>query len=154
MQLSARGLALLKKSEGFSATAYRDAAGLLTIGYGHRLWVDALDFPNGITEAQADALLAADVRTAENAVRLFVKVPLTQGQFDALVDFTFNLGSSRLRHSTLLEELNEGHYDEAARQLLLWDHAGAVEVEGLKLRREAEYNLWVGKGDSGEQSAG
>jgi lysozyme len=87
-------------------------------------------------------LLRADAQDAEQAVTRLVKAPLTQGQFDALVDFVYNLGSARLANSTLLKLLNAGRYDEAANQLLLWDHAGTVEVAGLKARRLAETKLW------------
>ena len=99
-------------------------------------------FPDGITEEQADALLLRDVAIAESAVSRLVRVPLTQAQFDALVDFVFNLGGSRFAASSLLVDLNAGKYDDAAQQLLAWDHSGHVEVEGLKLRREAEYQMW------------
>jgi len=118
-----------------------DAAGFPTIGYGHRL-LNPESFPNGLEEAQAAELLASDVRDAEQAVQRLVKVQLTQGQFDALVDFCFNMGQARLAGSTLLEYLNKGKYDSAARQLLRWDHAGAQESAGLKARREAECDLW------------
>ena len=71
-----------------------------------------------------------------------MKAPLTQGQFDALVDFCFNLGAGRLIASTLLKCLNAGRYDDAAEQLLLWDHASGQECSALKARREAETELW------------
>jgi len=71
-----------------------------------------------------------------------VKVALTQGQFDALVDFCFNLGAGRLAKSTLLRCLNAGRYNDAAEQLLLWDLAGGEVNLGLKARREAELRLW------------
>jgi lysozyme len=108
-------------------------------------------FPNGIDEPQAANLLACDVRDAEQAVQRLVKVPLTQGQFDALVDFCFNLGVGRLTASTLLKCLNAGRYDEAAEQLLLWDHTGGQECAALKVRREAEAELW--RNDQVEQQA-
>jgi lysozyme len=73
-----------------------------------------------------------------------VRVPLTQGQFDALVDFCFNLGEGRLAGSTLLRELNAGLYAAAGQQLLAWDHAGGKVIPGLKARREAELALWTG----------
>jgi lysozyme len=75
-----------------------------------------------------------------------VRVALTQGQFDALVDFCFNLGAGRLSASTLLKELNAAQYTAAAEQLLAWDHAGAQVNEGLKARREAEFQLWANDG--------
>ena len=112
MQLSAEGLDLIKKSEGFRDRVYLDVAGFPTIGYGHLIKPHE-SFPNGITEAQAAAILSSDVQDAEQAVARLVKVALTQGQFDALVDFCFNLGAGRLAGSTLLRELNVGNYQAA-----------------------------------------
>jgi lysozyme len=141
MQLSAAGLELLKRCEGFRGHTYNDVNGFQTIGYGHRL-LDRESFPDGISEAQAESMLAADVRSAEQAVARLAKVPLTQGQFDALVDFCFNLGVGRLTSSTLLKVLNRGRYADAAEQLLRWDIAAGQENTGLKARREAEFALW------------
>jgi lysozyme len=141
MHLSGAGLELMKRAEGFRSRTYTDIAGRETIGFGHML-LPAESYPNGINVTQAEAILAADVGEAEEAVSRLVKVPLTQGQFDALVDFVFNLGSGRLATSTLLKDLNGGRYDAAAWQLLAWDHVGTQEVAGLKARREAEFHLW------------
>ncbi len=152
MHLSAAGLQLLKESEGFRSSIYVDVAGFRTIGFGHRLGSDER-FPNGITSAQAEAILAADINSAETAVSRMVKVPLTQGQFDALVDFVFNLGAGRLASSTLLRYLNAGKYDAAAWQLLAWDHAASHEIASLKLRREAEFRLWSPVANRGAAAA-
>lgn len=141
MQLSAAGLALLKKSEGFRDRMYLDTAGIPTIGYGHRILASE-SFPNGVLESEATELLVRDVLIAEQSVKRLIRVALTQGQFDALVDFVFNLGQGRLAASTLLQDLNIGRYDAAAEQLLRWDHAGDREAAGLKARREAEFHLW------------
>jgi len=141
MEFSAAGLELLKRSEGFRSHIYKDVAGVPTIGYGHRLHPDET-YPAGIGEPQAAELLARDVRGAQLAVQHLVKVPLSQGQFDALVDFCFNLGAGRLATSTLLKILNMGRYEDAAEQLLRWDQAGGEENAGLKTRREAELELW------------
>lgn len=143
MQLSAAGLELIKRSEGFRPTVYIDIAGHPTIGYGHRLETNEV-YSKGICPTQAEVVLLWDVRTAEQAVSRLVTVPLTQGQFDALVDFTFNLGSARLASSTLLLDLNAGQSDAAALQLLRWDHSGDREILALKIRREAEYRFWTG----------
>jgi lysozyme len=132
---------LIKKSEGFRSRVYLDVAGFPTIGYGHRL-LNPGSFPNGIEEPQAAEILASDVREAEEAVQRLVKVPVTQGQFDALVDFCFNLGAGKLTASTLLKILNHGRYDDAAEQLLRWDYAGGQENAALKIRRKAEAELW------------
>jgi lysozyme len=141
MQFSEAGLRLLKRFEGFRSQTYLDVAGLPTIGYGHRLLAGE-SFPNGIPEPDASNLLAADVRAAELAVNRLVKAQLTHSQYDALVDFVYNLGEGRLAGSTLLKELNLGNYQAAGQQLLRWDHAGGEEVAGLKSRREAEFELW------------
>jgi lysozyme len=140
-QLSAEGLDLIKRFEGFRGQRYIDAAGFPTIGYGHRI-VPPESFPNGVSEAQAANLLVEDVSAAELAIGRLVKVALTQGQFDALVDFCFNLGAGRLAKSTLLRCLNAGRYAAAAEQLLLWDLAKGEVNLGLKSRREAELRLW------------
>jgi lysozyme len=144
MKFSVAGMNLLKKSEGFRSRVYQDVAGFPTIGYGHRL-LHPDSFPNGIDEPQAANLLLSDVRDAEQAVERLVKVPLTQGQYDALVDFCFNLGAGRLSSSTLLKALNAGRYDDAVEQLLRWDHAGNRQCAALKARREAEAELWRGQ---------
>jgi lysozyme len=143
MKFSALGMNLLKKSEGFRNRTYKDTAGIPTIGYGHRLQ-HSESFPNGINEAEATRLLTSDVQEAEQSVGRLVKVPLTQGQFDALVDFCFNLGVGRLASSTLLKILNAGRYEDAVDQLQRWDHAGGQECAALKTRREAEAELWTG----------
>jgi lysozyme len=144
VKLSAQGLQLIKQQEGFRSRTYLDVAGFPTIGYGHRL-IHPGSFPDGIDDPQATEILAADVRDAEQAVERLVRVSLTQGQFDALVDFCFNLGPGRLASSTLLKLLNGGSYDEAAEQLLRWDQAGGKECPPLKARREAELELWQDK---------
>ena len=148
MKLSTEGLQLIKQQEGFRSKTYLDVAGFPTIGYGHRLTAAEITsgkFSHGITVLDATGILAADVRDAEQAVERLVKVPLTLGQFDALVDFCFNLGSGRLASSTLLKVLNGGRYADAAEQLLRWDQAGGQECPPLKARREAELALWEGK---------
>jgi len=150
MQLSAEGLELIKRFEGFRSRQYTDVAGFPTIGYGHRI-VPPESFPGGLSEPQAANLLARDVSAAELAVGHLVKVALTQGQFDALVDFCFNLGSGRLAGSTLLRVLNGGRYGDAVEQLLRWDLAAGQVNTGLKGRREAELELW--QSTSAEQAA-
>ena len=143
MRISTAGLALVKQSEGFRTAAYKDTAGLLTIGYGHRI-LPGESFPPELSRARAEALLLSDLAQVEQQVARLVQVPLSQGQFDALVDFVFNLGSGRLEESTLLKRLNAKQYAEAASELLKWDHDGTKVVPGLKTRREAELRLFTG----------
>jgi lysozyme len=152
MQLSTAGLELLKRSEGFRNRTYLDVNGFPTIGYGHRL-LHPESFPDGIDDAQAAEIFVSDVRDAEEAVTRLVKAVLTQGQFDALVDFCFNLGAGRLASSTLLRVLNGGRYEAAADQLLRWDIAVGQENAGLKARREAEFALWSDSNSSQKAAA-
>lgn len=144
MNLSAAGLALLKVSEGFRSQTYFDVAGFKTIGFGHRL-TPGEAFPEGVTINEANDILAHDIAIAEASVKHLVTVPLTQGQFDALVDFCFNLGGTRLLSSTLLKRLNAGDVDAAGFELLKWNHSGSAVLPALTRRRTAEYHLWTGK---------
>lgn len=150
MHLSDAGMSLIKRAEGFRNRTYLDVAGIATIGFGHRLQPGE-SFPQGINDTQGEAILLSDVQRAEQAIERLVNVPLTQGQFDALVDFAFNLGAERLATSTFLKDLNAGKFDAAAAQLMRWDHAGVEELAGLKARREAELRLW--NGSSSKQKA-
>lgn len=143
MELSQNGLSLIKSFEGFSSTPYKDVAGKLTIGYGHLIKKNE-HFPDtGIEEEEAQELLSKDTGYAQSAVCQSVVVPLTQGQYDALVSFTFNLGGATLLRSTLLEKLNNSDYGGCADEFLKWNHAGGLEVAGLTRRREAERRLFL-----------
>lgn len=144
-------MGLIKRSEGFRSQEYRDVAGFRTVGYGHRI-TGAESFPAGVSETQAAGLLLNDIRAAEQSVGRLVRVELTQGQFDALVDFCFNLGAGRLAASSLLRELNAGNHEAAGRQLMLWDHAAGQVNLGLKDRRQAELELW-NSGEAARESA-
>ena len=141
MPISDAGLNLIKQSEGFRGQVYNDVAGIPTIGYGHRI-LPAEDFSDGISEEEATALLLHDVDWAEHAVERLVTVALSQGQYDALVDFTYNLGAQQLANSTLLKLLNQAQYDDAGQQLLRLNKAGGKVQPGLTRRREAELQLW------------
>lgn len=143
MNYSTNGLELTKKFEGCVLKAYQDVANVWTIGYGH---TDGVEAGQTCTQAQADAWLLADVQTAVSAVTKAVVVPLTQNQFDALVDFTFNLGEGALRKSTLLKLLNTKNYQSAAVQFPLWNHANGRENADLTARRLAEQTLFNSNG--------
>jgi lysozyme len=98
-----------------------------------------------ISKDTAEELLLEDVQRFEEAVNEEVKVPLKQNQFDALVSWTFNLGPSNLKQSTLLRVLNEGEYDQVPAQIKRWNKAGGKVLDGLIRRREAEALLFEGK---------
>lgn len=137
------GLDLIKQFEGFSPTIYPDAAGLPTIGYGHLLRAGEQQmFQRGISHEAAVALLIKDVQAAERAVLRLIAVPLTDGQFNALVSFTFNLGSGALQRSTLRRKVNHEEHEEVPDQLMRWVWAGGKKLRGLENRRRAEGILY------------
>ena len=139
MEISQEGLALIKKFEGCELKAYKCSAGVPTIGYGSTSGV-SMDME--ISQERADALLLEDVAMFEEEVNKCVEVPLEQNQFDALVAWTFNLGGSNLRSSTLLRVLNEGQHDKVPSEMKRWNKAGGETLQGLIRRREAEGLLW------------
>lgn len=133
------GLDLIKRFEGFSPTIYICPAGYPTIGYGHLVREHELDrYEQGITEQEAEDLLRRDVQGAERAVLRLIDVPLTDGQYDALVSFTFNLGAGALQRSTLRRKVNREQHVEVPKQLMRWVWAGGRKLKGLIRRREAE----------------
>ena len=137
------GIELIQNFEGFSPTVYLDAAGLPTIGYGHLLRAgEAEMFKRGITEPIAQALLIKDVLRAEQAVLRLITVPLTNGQFDALVSFTFNLGAGALQRSTLRRKVNREEHGDVPTELMKWVWAGGRKLKGLVRRRAAEASLY------------
>ena len=142
MMISETGLHLIKSFEGLKLNAYLCPANVWTIGYGTTKGVKA---GQAITAAKADELLAADVRQFEDAVNKAVTVPLTQGQFDALVSLTYNIGAAAFRASTLLKLLNAKDYAGAAKQFARWNKANKKVLTGLVRRREAERQLFEGK---------
>lgn len=135
MNYSKTGIQLTERFEGCSLSAYQDQVGKWTIGYGHTWGVQ----PSMVcTQQQAEEWLQEDLQWAVRVVNAAVKVSLSQGEFDALVDFTFNLGSGSFEHSQLLTLINQGNLAAAAEEFSKWDHAGGKVVAGLLRRRLAE----------------
>lgn len=116
-----------------------------TIGYGHT----GPDVVEGkvISETTAENLFIQDLAEFEAAVNGLVTVPLTQGQFDALVSFGFNCGTGPegLGGSTLLKLLNAGQYDQAADQFSRWNKSGGKVLAGLTIRRAQERAMFLGQ---------
>ena len=138
-RITQHGMNLIKQFEGFSSRIYLDAAGFPTIGYGHLLRAgEAEMFKRGITEPIAQALLIKDVLRAEQVVLRLITVPLTNGQFDALVSFTFNLGGGALQRSTLRRKVNREEHADVPAELMKWVWAGGRKLKGLAKRRKAE----------------
>jgi lysozyme len=137
---SAKGLALTKSFEGLYLEAYQDCAGIWTIGYGHT--GAGICAGQSISEERAAALLEADLAEAVACVNRVVQIPVTQNQFDAMVDFCFNAGRGNFVQSTLLRKLNRGDAAGAAAQFGLWVHAAGKVIPGLMRRRNAEAALF------------
>jgi GH24 family phage-related lysozyme (muramidase) len=144
----AAGLALTKRSEGWSARLYNDVARYCTIGYGHLIKKAPCDgsepppFPSGITEAHGEQLLVSDMTSAESTVTSAVTAKLSDGQFAALTDFVFNVGSANFKTSTLLRVVNAGQTDSVPVQLRRWVNAKGKVWPGLQTRREGEIDLY------------
>ena len=140
-QTSKSGIESIKRHEGFRATAYRCPAGVWTIGYGHT----ATARPGMIiSELQGLKLLEEDLEKFERAVNELVKVKINQNQFDALVSFTYNVGVTAFRNSTLLKVLNQGNYEQVKHEFARWVNAGGRRLPGLVKRRKDEARLFDG----------
>lgn len=132
--------AAVRQFEGLRLRAYRDTAGVLTIGYGHTTGVKATD---RITERQADEYLSFDLWVAGRYVNS-LGVAKTQGQYDALTDFVFNLGWRSLRSSTLLRKIEAGaKTEDIQKEFRRWVYAGKKKLAGLVKRREWEAQRWA-----------
>jgi lysozyme len=136
--ISVRGLALIKEFEGFSPTLYICPAGYPTIGYGHKIKGDESYDDQSITHEIAEKILKNDVNQAIASIKKLVRVPLTQGQFDALVSLVYNIGGYAFEKSTLLRLLNNSQYDLAAKEFSRWIYCKKQKMEGLVRRRSAE----------------
>jgi len=147
-----QGLQLTKSFEGFRGRLYHDAAGYCTIAYGHVVKLAPCDgsepdeFLNGVSEPRGGELLVKDLERAQRAVMTNVGIwptmNLTDGQYAALCDFTFNVGGGNLKSSTLLQVINAGQFHHVPSQFRRWTMAGGKELAALKARREREIDLF------------
>ena len=142
LSVSTEGVELVAHFEGFRERAYKavPAERYWTIGYGH--YGPDVRPGDTITRSEARELLRRDLTDAEGAVRRQVKVPISQGQFDALTSFAFNAGEGALAGSTLLRKLNKGRHRRARWQLHRWVFGASGPLLGLVRRRRAEAKLW------------
>lgn len=140
MKVSVNGRALLIQREGFKTKAYKDTKGIWTIGVGHTA-AAGLPIPvpgMTITRAQVDEILAKDLPHYEQLVERNVRVPLTQGQFDALVSLAFNIEAVVSQKSTVVKRLNAGNYRGAADAILMWN-----KPPEIRKRRMGEYRQFL-----------
>ncbi|MBO9580339.1 MAG: lysozyme [Sphingobium sp.] len=145
MTISQRGIDLIKRCEGLRLSAYPDpgtGGAPWTIGYGHT----GPEVRKGltITQAQADTFLVADIQRFEADVRALCPIT-TQGQFDALVSFAYNVGQSALSGSTMRKKHVAGNYAGAAAEFDRWVYAGGRTMAGLVARRAEERALYEGR---------
>ena len=146
MRISDKGLELIKDFEGCELEAYKCAAGVWTIGYGH-----TKDVKEGDTWSQekAEHMLSKELEDEyEHYVNSLVTVPMNQCQFDALCSWVYNLGPANLKKSSMLRVLNEGKYDEVPAQIKRWNKAGGKVLDGLIRRRQAEAEMFEGENAS------
>ena len=143
MHISDEGFDLIKHFEGCELEAYKCAAGVWTIGYGHTKDVQEGDVWN---KEKAEFMLWRELEDEyEVYVNDLVTVPINQSQFDALVSWVYNLGPANLKNSTMLKKLNAGEYEEVPGQMKKWNKANGKVLEGLIRRRAAESLLFEGK---------
>lgn len=161
--LNQAGIDLIKSFEGIldgdpstvNLDPYLDPVGIWTIGWGHaitfgeRFLRGAKDralakrlYPNGITRAEAEQLLAQDVVEHTRDMDTLINVPLTDNQFAAIASLAFNIGVSAFARSSLLRYLNRGDYKTAATRFAPWNTAGGKVLRGLTRRRAAEAQLF------------
>lgn len=142
MKISEKGVALIKKFEGCKLYAYRDSVGIWTIGYGNTSHAKA---GLAITQAQADKFLQEDVTPIEKALNA-MNINFTQGQFDSLVSWCFNLGLGNFNSSTMKKRIVAKAGDtEITDEMIRWTRAGGKVLTGLVRRRAEEANMFLGR---------
>ncbi len=145
MKISENGLVLIKNFENFRSEKYLDVGNKWTIGYGHLIRPDET-FDDPISEEEATTLLSQDISTTEEAIDNQVTVPLTQGEYDALVSLVYNWGIGHFERSEGLQKLNKGDYDGAWDEFEEVDEVGGKIIAGLVRRRNMEEKEWEAGG--------
>jgi GH24 family phage-related lysozyme (muramidase) len=155
MEMSEKGLNLIKKFEGFVPKPYNDPVGHCTVGYGtllHNGKCNGTDpseqaYLNGIDEQQATRLLLERANEFQRTVNESVTVDLNQNQYDSLVSFVYNIGSHGFKQSTLLKLLNQGNYEAVPAEMRKWVYGTVngkkVVLPGLENRRKAEAEFFA-----------
>lgn len=145
LSLTAAGLVSLANFEGFSGEAYIPVPGdVPTIGFGSTSGVEMGD---KISVPEALERLMRDVEMTEDAIGQCVKVPLSQGEYDAYTSFIFNVGGNAFCASTLVKKLNAGDYPGACLELKRWVYVDGKVVHGLVKRRNMEFQMCMNKID-------
>jgi len=146
MKTSQRGLELIKAYEGVRLKPYRDCVGLYTVGVGHLIG-DGTVLPDSwnrtFTLGEVNDLLVADVRKFELGLARYVDVELSQNQFDAIIDYCFNLGLGTFQRSSVRQAINRRDKAGVVRNLLRYNKAGGKVIPQLDNRRKAEALLFL-----------
>lgn len=132
--------AFIKSFETLRLRAYDDGTGVMTIGWGHTKGVQTGQV---ITRTIAEDWFRGDLHVAEGTIRLAIKAPLYQHEYDALLSFVFNIGGTQFSKSTMRERINELRYEDAADQFPRWIYANGERLGGLVKRRDQERRLWM-----------
>ena len=147
MQISEKGLNLIKKFEGFSSKPYLCPANVPTIGFGSTYYENGMPVTlddDPVSEQRATEILKFTTdKIYGSFVNKAVKVKLNQNQFDALVSFAYNLGNGNLQQSTLLKKVNNNDFIGASLEFEKWNKAGGKVLSGLTKRRTAEKELFL-----------
>ena len=154
MKVTDEGLSLIKRFEGFRATAYRCPSGVWTIGYGHTSQAGPPVVAPGMlmSEPTAEKVLRADVEAFARGVAGELRRNISEARFSALVSFAYNVGLGGFRSSSVLRAVNAGDFDAVPRRLGLWVKGGGKPLPGLVKRRAAEAALFMG-GEAGSSRA-
>jgi len=129
-------------NESYNSTAYIPVKGdVPTIGFGTTKGVKLGD---RTTPQNALKRALTDINQFEGALKQCVKVPLTQGEYDAYISLSYNIGSFAFCNSTLVKRLNAGRYEDACNEILQWDRFKGQKLAGLTKRRTEEYHLCLG----------
>lgn len=142
--ISDEGIALIKKFEGLRLIAYRDVAGVLTIGYGWTRPVDGRPIRSGmvITRSKAEQLLKEGVKSYAAAVEKACP-EATDNQFAAMTSLCYNIGPGNFARSSVAQHHAVGQYKTAADAFLIWNRAGGQVLPGLTRRRISERALYL-----------
>jgi len=146
MQISNKGLELIKEFEGFSNKPYLCSAGVPTIGYGSTFYKDGKKVSlkdKAISKEEATALLEHTVNKFALGLLGKLEVTLEQNQFDALICLAYNIGLGAFAKSTLLKKVNAKDFKSASNEFLKWDIANGKKLLGLRKRRERERELFL-----------
>lgn len=146
MNVNQAAVDLVKEFEGFRANAYKDAVGVLTIGYGTTAMAGVGIKPSlgmTISKSDAEAYLHEALDKFANQIAPSITAPINENEFGAFVSLAYNIGPGAFKKSSALRLFNAGEKEGAAKAILLWNKAGGKVLKGLTRRREAERKLFL-----------